>query len=184
MSTVSDSIVSHALYWASPDPYRLLPEDFKTLFEYAGCEFMPTNAQIAGALRQGSGIPMGSGKSRNKHWCGIFATAMLVYAGLDVRWSLTHGRIVVENKLQLKFRPGSAIDEIKAGDVAVIPRHEHHFLVRHVDRDSGVLLSVDGNQASKGADGKTVGQLIMTRNRSLKAPLADERIKYFYAVMV
>lgn len=56
-----------------------------------------------------------------------------------------------------------------AGDVAIIPRAQHHFIVGGVN--GGDLWTIEGN---------TANQKIIVRERKLKPKQADETIYAYY----
>jgi hypothetical protein len=73
-------------------------------------------------------------------WCGIFATWVLVQAGLKVEWVNIKG-ITEKTSGQVKREFGGK--NIQPGDVCVIARASHHFIITEVNGSS--LKTIAGN---------------------------------------
>jgi hypothetical protein len=167
------TIISRARYWADPDPYTVSGEDLITIFEEAPCKSKPklkdANYSVANLS---TGCRIGS---ETKQWCGIFATMVWRYAGLDVWWDLNGGGLTIKDKSQAEYLPAPGnFDKISAGDVAIIKRANHHFLVVDNMWDWGgepLLITIEGN---------TTGQKIKSNTRPLRASVLNERIYGFY----
>lgn len=73
-----------------------------------------------------------------KHWCGGFALWALHAAGLgeDIDWKVGAGFCY---RLPTTREP-------KPGDVAYFDRYQHHAIVVSADRETGELVTIDGNQ--------------------------------------
>jgi hypothetical protein len=74
------------------------------------------------------------------HWCGIFAAWVLIQAGLKVEWVNASG-ITEKAPGQVKKELGGV--NIQPGDVCVIAKASHHFLVTGVN--GGSLQTIAGN---------------------------------------
>ncbi len=138
---------------------------------------MPTLAEAKKTLATlGSGAFVGGGI---RHWCGIFACHVLHYAGVDVSWTLYGGRMKGNSGYQIQYVPGDR--NIRPGDVAVVPKAHHHFVVTAIDYDNNQLESVDGN---------TTGQYIRQRDKKIRyswkdgPDYASRNIYGYYRVLV
>jgi hypothetical protein len=166
------TIRSYARYWADPDPYRVSADDLRYIFSQAGCEQIPSEADAGRSLRNLSeGCYIGK---QAKHWCGIFATMVLKRAGVDVKWSLVAGRMNGD-KSQIEYLEArNNLAKLRPGDVAVIPKANHHFIVIDNLADwegSPLLITIEGN---------TPGQMIKSGTRPLVDPDPKRRIYGFY----
>lgn len=166
-------IRSYARWWAAPDPYQVTGDDLREIFKEAHCQQIPSSTDAdwsAEHLEWGCRIG-----HQTKEWCGIFAAAVLNLAGVKCHWSLMTGKIIPKDQSQLEFRWGH-LDEIQPGDVAVIPRAQHHFLI--MDN----LWDWDGNPLLVTVEGNTTGQKIKSNSRPLHDNRPHERIYGFYHV--
>ena len=83
------------------------------------------------------------------HWCGIFATYVLRRAGMPVKWQSGVGiePSGAESKMVRKYRRWIEKfddDAFEVGDVAAIPRANHHFVIVDVSHATQ-LGTVAGN---------------------------------------
>jgi hypothetical protein len=102
------------------------------------------------------------GRWNGVHWCGIFACWVLKQAGFDVRWASgqkvptskagirngildsdeptgpTRGLVFKDTTMKLQ-------KNIKPGDVCVIPKNAHHFIILEPPTPQGNLLTLAGN---------------------------------------
>jgi len=108
------------------------------------------------ALRLGrwlrkNGIPGGTSvAAEGTSWCGIFAAYCLRAIGLPAQWRLSTG--IDAPKALLEKRPGYFhSDEIGPGDICVVQKNQHHFIVGN--RIGKKLFSYDGN-----LDGQMIGE--------------------------
>ena len=146
--------------------YKPTADELISIFDNSGAEASPTvdeaNDALVNRLAAG-GVKMGGGV---KHWCGVFATQFLRDLGADVRWTLLGGKVkggdAVLRAGMLNMRPG---------DIAMIPRANHHFLILDIDYDAGTLISLDGNAE---------GQTIRIANKKLKTGAANTTIYGYY----
>lgn len=90
-------------------------------------------------------------------WCGIFATWVLIQAGLPVKWVLGKGIV----PLQLKFGR-----DARPGDVVVLSGNEVHHCIP---------TSIDG-QTMQTVNGNSDNQSILVK------PIPVSRIAYYYNV--
>ncbi|HMD42901.1 MAG TPA: hypothetical protein VKH45_07500 [Candidatus Acidoferrum sp.] len=139
---VRDKILDVAEYWVSPGEYRPTEDDLISFFTESGAEAAPTLEEAREALtRLSNGVRV---QGQIKHLCGIFACYVLRQAGVDVRWTLLGGNMVGDGVTKLL-----GYQNIVPGDVAIINRASHHFIVSDIDYASNTLLSVDGNTANQ-----------------------------------
>lgn len=85
------------------------------------------------------------------HWCGIFATFVLRRVGLNVKWRSNVG-IVSHGSVQFfvqknSFVPKDGFDRaaFAPGDVCVIPKANHHFIVIEAPPGGDTLRCIAGN---------------------------------------
>ncbi len=90
-------------------------------------------------------------------WCGIFATWVLIKAGMPVKWVLGAGISPLPKKADGKFRPG---------DVLVMKGEEVHHCVATADQGATVL-TVNGNSDYQGI---------------LEKPVSKSSVAYYYLV--
>lgn len=160
-----EKIVERAKFWASPGEWRPTASHLVDFFKEAGAERWPTLKEAEQSLKQRStGVYLGN---EVKHWCGIFACFVIREMGLTTpRWTLYGGKI---KNLALIW----GHKDMQPGDIAIIPRASHHFIVTSIDYGKMKLDSVDGNQ---------MGQLIKAyRNRDIlpKNNQAEHVIAYY-----
>lgn len=74
------------------------------------------------------------------HWCGIFATWVLRQAGVQVKWINIKG-ITEQSSGQVAKEFGGK--SIQPGDVCVIAKNSHHFIITDVTGNS--LKTIAGN---------------------------------------
>jgi hypothetical protein len=86
------------------------------------------------------------------HWCGIFATFVLRRVGLDVKWRAGDGIVSTRGGVKYLARKHSWIPKdgfdrkaFEPGDVCVIPRANHHFIVVEAPPGSDTLRCIAGN---------------------------------------
>jgi hypothetical protein len=119
---VRDRILDLASFWASPGEYKPTEDDLISFFNDSGAEASPTPSEARQALQcLSTGVRI---QGEIKHWCGIFACCVLRQAGVDGRWTLFGGRMVGTG---VTLVPGCK--NIVPGDVAIIRRASHHFIV-------------------------------------------------------
>jgi hypothetical protein len=96
-----------------------------------------------------------------KHWCGIFACYVIRTQGIlkNVHWTLYGGQI-------LGIRRVWGNKGMKPGDVAIIKKGQHHFIVTDIDYSKNTLCTVEGN---------TDGQYI----RALTTRMISEPYAYY-----
>lgn len=143
-------IVSLAHWWAAPGEYKPTAEELVSFFTDAGAEQAPTLSNAQAALTAGgTGVKVGS---QTKHWCGIFACSVLRSLGVDCKWTLLGGTIkgsgVTSPAIGHTPRTGN---ELRPGDIAIIRRAQHHFIITDVDYANNQVYVVEGN---------TTGQII------------------------
>jgi hypothetical protein len=140
------------------------------IFQTAKVKRLPTMEDIQYSLQTlGNGVRYTITKKDGvgyevKHWCGIFAVACAVDAGFKVMWDLSVGKPAGAG---VKFHWGTS--GIQPGDIAVIKRQEHHFIIWSVMGDE--IETIDGN---------SLGQQIAWTVKPLKAPEPDLRIYGYY----
>lgn len=173
MADTIATIRSYARWWAAPDPYKVTGEDLVFIFQHAGCKQIPTVEEAswsADHLMWGCRL----GKA-TRHWCGIFATMVLRYAGVDCHWSLDDGHIHSKSKqLDHIWVWEHGLDGIQPGDVAIIEQGQHHFLI--VDN----LWDWNGNPLLVTIEGNTTGEKIKSNLRPLHETRPKERIYFYY----
>jgi hypothetical protein len=148
-----DQIVRIAQWWAFPGAYQPTADELIDFFQGAKTEQYPSLTEAERSLKTlNTGVYVGGSV---KQWCGIFACSVLASVGLNVRWTLNGGKMLGS----VMFVPG--FSGMLPGDVAIIARAQHHFIITDVDYDSGTFHSVDGN---------TSGQKIQSKTKSLKNP--------------
>lgn len=167
-------IVLRADWWAAPGEWKPDAETLVEFFEQAKTEEKPSLANARAALAAGgTGVKIGT---QTKHWCGIFACSVLASLGVDCRWTLLGGRIVgkgVSGPLPHSYPLRDKSKELRPGDIAIINRHQHHFIVTDIDYAANQVYCVEGN---------TKGQIIRRAIRPIKysASQSIESISYFY----
>ena len=164
---IRNNIRQWAEWWAFPGEWKPRPQELVDIFKDAGAEQAPSLSEAKWSLSNlSTGVKVGG---QVKHWCGVLAAEVLRRAGVDARWTLLGGRIKGPG---VTYRPGNS--GIKPGDVALIRRANHHFIVVSVDYSRNKLWTVEGN---------TAGQLIRERTRRFKYhgdPKASEKTIYGY----
>jgi peptidoglycan hydrolase-like protein with peptidoglycan-binding domain len=131
----------------------------KSFFDDAVSGWQPTHwndkATLDGVKIPGKRIPQ-PGRS-GISWCGIFATWVLIQAGMQVKWVLGKGIV----PLQIKYAR-----DPQPGDVAVLTGEEiHHCIV--TANDGKTLQTVNGN-----SDNQSI----------LIKPVPVSRVAYYYTV--
>jgi hypothetical protein len=144
LSRSRQSILDLAEQWASPGTYKPTADELIGFFADAQCEQQPSLADAQKSLnRLGGGCYVGGAV---KQWCGIFACAVLADSGIGVRWSMMSGKpVATEGAMGFRVHWGNT--GIRPGDIAVVQKYQHHFVVTDVDYQANVMSSVDGNQA-------------------------------------
>jgi hypothetical protein len=174
MGDVVEIIRARARWWADPDPYKVEGQDLQDIFRDAGCKLIPSDHDAEySAKHLGSNCKLGSGNP--VAWCGVFATSVLRFAGLDVYWDFakygSKGGGMVTKALGVGYLSAKThLDDLSPGDVAVIPDNTHHFIVMDTFSDD-TLLCIEGN---------TAGQMIRSTIRPLIEPNPKKRIQGFY----
>lgn len=86
------------------------------------------------------------------HWCGIFATFVLRRVGLGVKWRAGEGIVSGQGSTQYFARKNSWVKKdgfdrngFLPGDVCVIPKANHHFIVIEAPEGSDTLRCIAGN---------------------------------------
>ena len=124
--------------------------ELRGFFQTAKTEAVPTLAEAerslatlsSGCYIQGNAV---------RHWCGIFACAVAVSAGLTAfRWTLNGGRILGPRLIM-----GNR--DLLPGDIAIIAAYSHHFLITGFP-DNGTVRTLEGN---------TTGEMIKPSQRRL-----------------
>lgn len=167
-------IVRKAYYWSSPGEWKPDADTLIWFFETAKTEEKPSLASARAALAAGgTGVKIGAQK---KHWCGIFACAVLASVGVDCRWTLLGGKILgkgVTGALPHAYPLRKDSKELRPGDIAIINRSQHHFIVTDVDYAANQVYCVEGN---------TSGQIIRSAVRAIKyhGSQAAESVSAFY----
>lgn len=147
-------IVELAEWWAEPGVWKPSADDLVGFFYYAGAEAWPTKKEAQDALAAGgTGVKV---QGQVKHWCGVFACYLIRDAGSTlIRWTLFGGKMK-----NIKFVYGTS--GIQPGDIAVITKAQHHFIVTGINSSTKTLRTVEGN---------TTGQLIRVRtDRKISEP--------------
>lgn len=164
---IRDMLDYFAYMWVGDaGSYKPTAEELVSIFDNSGAEASPTIAEAKDALVNrlaAGGVVMGG---QEKHWCGVFATQFLRDLGADVSWTLLGGKVKGGDVV---LRPG--LLNMRPGDIAMIPRSNHHFLILDVDYSAGTLTSLDGNAE---------GQTIRTVNKNLKTGAANTTIYGYY----
>jgi hypothetical protein len=148
---VREQMVQWANWWADPGEYRVYPSHLIEFFKGAGCEDVPSERDATESMKLDTGVYLygtvkggvytGGGV---RHWCGIFACYLLRnYCGVTgVKWSLLKGGLQYDGKA-VAWRGGTA--GMKPGDIAVISKGQHHFIVTEINEAENTMVSVDGN---------------------------------------
>ena len=131
-------------------PRQPSAEELRGFFVTSGVKPPLTLAEAEKSLRN---LPSGcyiQGKAI-RHWCGIFACALAVSAGLrSFKWTLLGGKmlgapLIMGNK------------DMLPGDIAIIAAHSHHFMLTGFPT-AGRVHTLEGN---------TTGQLIRHSERDV-----------------
>lgn len=76
------------------------------------------------------------------HWCGIFALYATKKAGAGVgNWSIGKSVPTISG-----FKPARSP---KKGDIGIIKKHNHHFLVNEISGDGKEVKTIDGNSGMR-----------------------------------
>jgi hypothetical protein len=136
-------ILDRAVYWAAPGNWKPDPEALAYFFWASGCEQVPTVAEATRSLNTlANGCYLGGNSSSNvRHWCGIFACACFVEAGVGCRWTLFGGQIKSKTGVGVTKKWGYA--GIQPGDIAIVQKASHHFIITNVT--DSTVDSIDGN---------------------------------------
>lgn len=139
------------------NPYRPTAHELRQFFIASRTESTPTLAEAERSLKTlSTGCYIEGAAVR--HWCGIFACAVAIAAGLPFRWTLHGGKIIGP---QLLF----GHKDLLPGDIAIISQYSHHFLV----------TSFPAGDKVKTLEGNTNGQLIRESERPLSSIVAFYR---------
>jgi hypothetical protein len=131
-------------------PYKPSARELMGFFATARTEALPTLAEAEKSLRTLSSGCYIQGSSV-RHWCGIFACAVAVSAGLtSFRWTLHGGKIIGPQLIM-------GHQDMLPGDIAIISQFSHHFLITGFP-NAGRVKTLEGN---------TTGQLIRASERQL-----------------
>lgn len=144
-------ILQAGLAWTrlKSNPYQPTARELRDFFVNARTESTPTPAEVEKSLKTlSTGCYIEGAAVR--HWCGIFACAVAVSAGLPFRWTLHGGKIIGPQLLW-------GHKDLLPGDIAVISQYSHHFLITGFPT---------GNKV-KTLEGNTTGQLIRESERVL-----------------
>lgn len=165
-----DDILLHASYWSMWTDFRVTADELIYFFKKAGCEQAPSQSEANKSLGRSTGAYVGG---QVKHWCGIFACAVLREAGLNVRWTLLGGKIRNEsNGTYVKYTSGRW--GIAPGDIALIADANHHFLITDVDSAAKRYTTLEGN---------TSGQMVRTRTRPFTTWDSGQMIYGYYKIL-
>lgn len=152
-------IVELAHWWADPGEWKPSAQDLGDFFKYAGAEAWPSIKEAQDALLYRDTRVKVNGAV--KHWCGVFGCYVMRQAGLTIAdWTLYGGKI---KNIQIVW--GS--NGMQPGDLAMIEKGNHHFIVTDVDYSTKTMSTVEGN---------TSGQYIRARTRKTTEPYAYYRI--------
>lgn len=165
MSRRSD-VLHFAQDWLQWVDFRAMSSELIYFFQASGAEQVPTQAEAEKSLKESTGVWIGSSK---KHWCGIFCCAILRDAGVNARWTLKGGKIVGDGVKLTWGRPG-----IQPGDVAMINKSNHHFLILGVDEKAKRYTTLEGN---------TAGQMVRKRTRPFFPTDSSEAIYGYYKIL-
>jgi hypothetical protein len=139
-------------------PYRPSAQELHDFFAASKTEAVPTMAEAEKSLKylstgcyiQGTAV---------RHWCGIFACAVAISAGLrSFRWTL-HGGKIIGPQLVMGNK------DLLPGDIAIISQFSHHFVLTGFP-SAGKVATLEGN---------TTGQLIRESERPLSSIVAFYR---------
>jgi hypothetical protein len=143
LSKIRQDVVDSAYLWASPGVYKPTPEEMIQFFADANCEQKPSLAEATRSVnRLGSGCYVGGFV---KQWCGIFGVSVLANCGVGIRWSLMSGG-AKHTDGSFGFRIHYDNRGVQPGDIALIHKFQHHFIITDIDQSTGALTTVDGNQ--------------------------------------
>jgi hypothetical protein len=112
-------------------------EHLKRYFD-EGSDWGPDCFAMGKAVKDG--IQLAGRNPPGGEWCGIFASWCCVQAGVDVRWKFGIGPRPLSAKYDVK--------NIAPGDIGVIPRFVHHFVI--AARNGDTLTCVNGNSTNHG----------------------------------
>lgn len=111
-------------------------EELRAFFVKAQAEHVPTVQMADRSLKTlNDGCYVIGNEARQ--WCGIFACAVVVTAGLPLYWRLVGG--VIRGAPEIMGWQG-----LMPGDIAKVPANSHHFLVTDITPDGGVV-TLEGN---------------------------------------
>ena len=134
----------------SGGPRKPSAEELRGFFATSRTQAMPTLVEAEKSLHELSSGCYIQGRAI-RHWCGIFACALAVSAGLrSFQWTLQGGKIlgpqlVMGNK------------DMLPGDIAIIAAYSHHFMLTGFPA-AGRVRTLEGN---------TTGQLIRHSERDV-----------------
>ena len=163
----SDALRQSILEWAKryvltvsddptlcPDGKRHGWETLKQIFDTA-CETRPgwSTENLKALQTRGMWLTR-SGRGGTKtadeaiHWCGIFATFILIKAGLGVKWR--SGKGIISSSAKVVEQTNSWIKGfdrklIQPGDVCAIQKANHHFIVIETQPTTDVMRCIAGN---------------------------------------
>jgi hypothetical protein len=134
---------------------------------YGSDEYAPTRDDMDFYFQTAWHYPYSSASSHTKsHWCGIWATYILIQAGINASWGPISGGYGVSSK-QVKRHNGNS--GLQPGDIGYC-RYingkvaDHHFLVIDVVEDYDYVECIDGNA---GGTGNGFGTIRRIRTRLL-----------------
>jgi hypothetical protein len=188
-----DDILNNAYWWGAYGNFKVSLDELRYICDSAirsdqgrGAG-MPTEQNLKDSLKRSTGVLFGS---QVKHWCGIFCCMLLREAGLDVLWTLADlkkdqiaktaetdatmtkaGHMYNASGKTIKLVWGNV--GVKAGDVAIIPAANHHFLITEANSSTKKYTTLEGN---------TTGQIIKVGTRSFKPAAADQTIAAYYQI--
>jgi peptidoglycan hydrolase-like protein with peptidoglycan-binding domain len=92
-------------------------------------------------------------------WCGIFATWVLVQAGLKVEWVNIKG---ITEKASGQVKRDFGGKGIQPGDVCVIARASHHFIITEVNGNSLKTIAGNSHFQEVASEVHTVNEIVAT----------------------
>ncbi len=163
MASLRSAICERAKFWASPGEWLPTASHLVDFFKGAGTERVPSLSDAERSLKYlTTGVYLD--KTTIRHWCGIFACSVLREKGVNVRWTLNGGKMVGGVKLVWGH------SGLQPGDVAIIEKGQHHFLVISADYSANALVTVEGN---------TSGQKIRQRSRKITGGGGESPYAYY-----
>lgn len=142
------AVVDAALKVSAMGPRKPTAHDLSAFFRVARTEAVPTLQEAQRSLDTlSSGCYLQGNQVR--HWCGIYACALVRNTGLNARWTLHGGKIIGPQLIM-------GNKDMLPGDIAIIAEYSHHFLLTGF---------VSGGRV-KTLEGNTSGQLVRPSERA------------------